>query len=96
MLRVDRLYTQATPRREVGATPLASPTQEPLDGAEQGEVPKPRGARPDDRGGPTGARGGDPSKGIGIRTPGRSPHGAVPNLEGDVHIAPLALDVVGI
>ena len=58
MLRVDRLYTQATPRRETGATPLASPTQESLDGAEQGEVPKPRGARSDDGGGPKGARNG--------------------------------------
>ena len=40
MLRVDRLYTQATPRREAGATPLASPTEESLDGAEHGEVQK--------------------------------------------------------
>ena len=58
MLRVDRLYTQATPRRETGATPLASPTQESLDGAEHGEVQEPRGAWTDDGGGPTGARDG--------------------------------------
>ena len=97
MLRVDRQYAQAAPRREAGATTLASPPQESLDGAEHGEMPKPRGARADDGGGPTGACGGNPSKGIGIRgTLCHSPHGAVTNLEGDVHVASLALDVVGI
>ena len=41
MLRVDRQYAQALARREAGATPLASPTEEPLDGAEHGEVQEP-------------------------------------------------------
>ena len=58
MLRVDRQYAQATPRREAGTTPLASPPQESLDGAEHGEVQEPRGARTDDGGGPKGARDG--------------------------------------
>ena len=58
MLRVDRQYAQALARREAGTTPLASPTQESLDGAEQGEVPKPRGTWTDDGGGPKGARDG--------------------------------------
>ena len=58
VLRVDRLYAQATPRRKAGTTPLATTGQEPLDGAEQATVPGPRGARTDDGGGTTGARDG--------------------------------------
>ena len=58
VLRVDRLYAQALARREAGATTLASPPQEPLDGAEQATVSGPREARTDDGGGTTGARDG--------------------------------------
>ena len=55
MLRVDRLYTQATPRRKAGTTTLATTCQESLDRAEQATVPGARGARADDGGGKTGA-----------------------------------------
>ena len=58
VLRVDRLYAQATPRRKAGATPLATTGQEPLDRAEQATVPGDRGARVDDGGGTTSARDG--------------------------------------
>ena len=53
VLRVDRLYAEATPRREAGAATLATTGQEPLDRAEQATVPGPRGARTDDGGGET-------------------------------------------
>ena len=58
VLRVDRLYAEATPRRKAGTTPLATTGQEPLDGAEQATVQGPRGAGADDGGGKTGARDG--------------------------------------
>ena len=58
VLRVDRLYAEATPRREAGTTPLATTGQEPLDRTEQAAMPGPRGARTDDGGGTTGARDG--------------------------------------
>ena len=58
VLRVDRLYAEATPRRKAGTTPLATTGKESLDGAEQATVPGPRGARADDGGGTTSARDG--------------------------------------
>ena len=64
VLRVDRLYAEATPRREAGTTPLATSSQEPLDRVEQATVPGPRGARADDGGGTTGVAEGD---GGGVR-----------------------------
>lgn len=58
VLRVDRLYAEAAPRRKAGTTAIATTGQEPLDGAEQATVPGARGARTDDGGGTTGARDG--------------------------------------